>query len=369
MHEKVGRWGWAVMVLLILVLSSQYFHSHPHAASSFENQAKATLTAIQTAIPTGQLKGMAYGPFREGQSPEQGIYPTLSEVRQDMPLLKLVSNGIRTYGCRHLEAVITATREISLPLTLGIWLSGNPEQDSAEIACAVDQAQANPHIASIVVGNESILAGHLTATQVCTYTQQVRESTGLPVTTAEPWHIWVAHSNLATCVDYLLIHIHPYWECQPIENTVAFVQQKFEQVSTQYPDKAVVIGETGWPTAGTGREAHCGPMPALSPEQQSQFAADFLEWAEQEGVDFYYFEAFDEPWKCEGGRSEVECHWGIYGADRAPKLARDLFLLHRLYLPMVVSHYMPPPTPQVQITNPPDNVQVITGEQATASDI
>jgi exo-beta-1,3-glucanase (GH17 family) len=339
MNKKVRRWGLVALALLILVLGSRHSRPRFHAASNFGGQDRAVLTATWAAMPTEHLEGMAYGPFREGQSPEQGTYPTLSEVRQDMPLLKLVSNGIRTYGCQHLETVITATREISLPLTLGVWLSGNPEQDSAEIACAVNQVQANPHIASIVVGNESILAGQLTVTQVCTYTQQVRESTGLPVTTAEPWHIWANHSDLTACVDYLLIHIHPYWECQPSENAATFVQEKYEQVSTQYPDKAVVIGETGWPTAGTGREAHCGPMPALSLEQQSQFAADFLEWAEQEEVDFYYFEAFDEPWKCEGGRPEVECHWGIYNTDRMPKAARDHFLLHRSYLPVVESHY------------------------------
>lgn len=287
-------------------------------------------------MSTEQLKGIAYGPFREGQSPEQGIYPTLSEVRQDMPLLKLVSNGIRTYGCRHLETVITATREISLPLTLGVWLSGNAEEDSTEIACAVSQAQANPHVVSIVVGNESILAGQLTITQVCTYTQQMRESTGLPVTTAEPWHIWVDNPNLAACVDYLLIHIHPYWECQPIENAVAFVQEKYGLVKAQYLGKAVVIGETGWPTAGTGREGHCGPMSTPSPEQQSLFAADFLDWAEQESVGFYYFEAFDEPWKCESGRAEVECHWGIYDANRVPKPAQRWFIPCRLWLPLVL---------------------------------
>ena len=115
-------------------------------------------------------------------------------------------------------------------------------------------------------------------------------------------------------------------ECQSIENAVAFVQEKYEQVSTQYADKVVVIGETGWPTAGTGREDHCGPMPTPSPEQQSLFAADFLNWAEQEGVEFHYFGAFDEPWKCEGERPEVECHWGIYDTDRVPKPAQRWFI-------------------------------------------
>ncbi|MBL7062644.1 MAG: hypothetical protein ISS49_00365 [Anaerolineae bacterium] len=358
-RPKRIRWGWIVVVILILVLEGQHSWPHLNAMSNFESHDEAALTATLIAMPMGQLRGMAYGPFREGQSPERGVYPTLSEVRQDMPLLKLVANGIRTYGCRHLETVITATREVSLPLTLGIWLSGNSEEDRAEIECAVSQVQANPHIASIVVGNESILSGWLTVTQVCSYTLEVQERTGLPVITAEPWHVWVNNPNLAACVDYLLIHIHPYWECQPIENAVAFVQEKYEQVSTQYADKVVIIGETGWPTAGTGREDHCGSMPAPSPEQQSLFAADFLNWAEQEGVEFYYFGAFDEPWKCEGERPEVECHWGIYDTDRVPKPARDLFVSHRLCLPLVVSHYLPPPVPRVQITSPIDGARVV----------
>jgi exo-beta-1,3-glucanase (GH17 family) len=342
MNGTLFRWGWAVPMIIMLMLGSHlsqlYFHK-----SSFYVRYEASITAMQTAMPTGGLKGMAYGPFRAGQSPEWGVYPTLSDVRQDMPLLKLVANGIRTYSCQHLETVITATREVNLPLTLGVWLSGNTGEDRAEIECAVGQAQANPHIASIVVGNESILSGRLTVTQVCSYTMEVRQRSGLPVTTAEPWHVWASHPNLATCVDYLLIHVHPYWECQSIEHAVAFVQEKYGQVSIQYPDKVVVIGETGWPTAGTGREGHCGPMPTPSPEQQSLFATELLNWAKQEGVAFYYFEAFDEPWKCEGGRPEVECHWGIYDADRIPKPAHEPFVSHWLYLPIVVSHYSPPP--------------------------
>jgi exo-beta-1,3-glucanase (GH17 family) len=331
---KYIRLGCLVLVIPTLMLGRPILWAQLH--SNFDNRDEAVFTAIVGATQTEQLRGLAYGPFREGQSPEWGIYPTLAEVRQDMPLLKLVANGIRIYGCQHSETVITATREVSLPLMLGAWLSGNPAADSIEIACAVSQAQANPHITSVVVGNESILSGQLTATQVCTYIQQVRNATGLPVTTAEPWHIWTSNPSLATCVDYLLVHIHPYWECQPIENAVAFVQEKYGLVKSQYPGKTVVIGETGWPTAGTGRESYCDPMPTPSPEQQSLFAANFLNWAAQNDVDFYYFEAFDEPWKCEGGRPEVECHWGVYDTNRAPKPAQRWFIPYQLWLPIVL---------------------------------
>jgi exo-beta-1,3-glucanase (GH17 family) len=278
---------------------------------------------------------MAYGPFREGQSPDLGIYPTLEQVQQDMPLLKSVANGIRTYGCQDLQMVVTATQEVNLPLTLGAWLSGAPVADRAEIECAVGAALVNPHITSLIAGNESILRGELTATEVCGYVQEMRERTSLPATTAEPWHIWAAQPDLVACVDYLLVHIHPYWECQLIESASAYVQEKHEQLNAQYADKTVVIGETGWPTEGTSRESHCGEVPAVSAEQQYLFATEFLSWTGQEGIDFYFFEAFDEPWKCASGRPEVECHWGIYDAERVPKLARDPFVPHRLWLPLV----------------------------------
>jgi exo-beta-1,3-glucanase (GH17 family) len=335
MYEKHIRWGRPALAILTLLmvgwLPLAQFHNFGHTATAS--------TAVMTTMPTGQLRGIAYGPFREGQSPEWGIYPTLDQVRQDMPLLRLVANGARIYGCQHSETVITATREASLPLALGAWMSGNSAEDSAEIACAASQAQANSHITSIVVGNESILSGQLTVAQVCSYTQQVRDATGLPITTAEPWHIWIDNPALVACVDYLLVHIHPYWECQPIENAVGFVQEKHAQVGVQYPGKALVIGETGWPTAGSGREGHCGVMSIPTPDQQSLFATGFLDWAEQEGVDFYYFEAFDEPWKCTGGRAEVECHWGLYDADRAPKPAQRWFIPYRLWLPLVLQGY------------------------------
>ena len=197
------------LVVLALFLASQPLMAHGYMPTA-HGHGKVTRQSRQPTSPSSYVRGMAYGPFREGQSPELGIHPTLPEVQQDMSLLRLVANGIRSYGCQHLETVVTATQEISLPLTLGAWLSGDAEADRAEIECAVGQAQANPHITSLVVGNESVLRGQLTVTEVCSYTQEVRERTGLPVTTAEPWDMWVDHPDLAACADYLMVHIHPY---------------------------------------------------------------------------------------------------------------------------------------------------------------
>jgi exo-beta-1,3-glucanase (GH17 family) len=46
-----------------------------------------------------------------------------------------------------------------------------------------------------------------------------------------------------------------------------------------------------------------------------------MNWAEKEQVLVFYFEAFDENWKGSNDPLEPEKHWGLYRADRTPKLA------------------------------------------------
>lgn len=294
--------------------------------------ATPTHTASPTPLPTPtatvlparpRLRGMAYGPFRAGQDPNAGIFPSLDEVRADMPLLRVVANGVHTYGCQHQETVVTATGEVDMPLALGAWLTGDPASDQAELACVTQQANQHPHVTTLVVGNESILFNRLTPEQLCQVIADVQAQVDIPVSTGEPWSVWVQHPELAACVDYISAHIYPFWECIPIDQALAYVQAKYALLHNLYPDKPVVIGEVGWPTAGT---AQCG-VSIPNETNQVRFANEFLSWSEQAGLDFYWFEAFDEPWKCLEGRPDVECHWGIYDAARTPKPTRNLFLL------------------------------------------
>lgn len=56
------------------------------------------------------------------------------------------------------------------------------------------------------------------------------------------------HPILAENVDFLLIHIHPYWNGVDIENAAQYVVEKYYTVMQAYPEKEIIIGETGWPT-------------------------------------------------------------------------------------------------------------------------
>jgi exo-beta-1,3-glucanase (GH17 family) len=45
-----------------------------------------------------------------------------------------------------------------------------------------------------------------------------------------------------------------------------------------------------------------------------------MHWAQEQKILVYFFEAFDENWKGSPDPMEPEKHWGIYNADRTPKL-------------------------------------------------
>lgn len=278
--------------------------------------------------PGSALQGYAYGPFRAGQSPALGIFPTAEQIEQDMPRLKTDGNAVRTYGCVNLEAIAAKTAAAGLSLAQGAWLDG-AAGDAAEMTCATNLGQTNSHIVLLIAGNESILRGTLTVDDVCAAVKKLGEDTGLSATTAEPWTVWRDNPALAACMDVLLVHIHPYWDCQSPAQAAAYITARYNELKTLYPTKRVILGEVGYPSAGPA-PAGC-PAALPSPQGQAQVVQEFLAWAHANAVEYFFFEAFDEPWKCTGGEG-VECHWGAYTTTRAPKPAASAF--HRsLFLP------------------------------------
>ena len=81
------------------------------------------------------------------------------------------------------------------------------------------------------------------------------------------------------------------------------------KVAAAFPDKEILIGETGWPSAGRMRE---GALP--SPSNQARVIHDILALAKRDNFRVNVIEAFDQPWKrrLEG---TVGGHWGLFDAD------------------------------------------------------
>lgn len=78
-------------------------------------------------------------------------------------------------------------------------------------------------------------------------------------------------------------------------------------------------GETGWPTTGGTDYEAARAGTNLAATFYSQGPCGMLDW----GVNVFYFEAFDEPWKPASvganGQPADETHWGAMNADRSLK--------------------------------------------------
>jgi exo-beta-1,3-glucanase (GH17 family) len=73
--------------------------------------------------------------------------------------------------------------------------------------------------------------------------------------------------------------------------------------------KPIVISETGWPSKGS-------PYGAAVPgeDQALNYFLNTYLWAEEEGIDIFYFAAFDESWKV-GDEGDVGAYWGIWDSQ------------------------------------------------------
>src|SRR6185503_3850018 len=105
------------------------------------------------------------------------------------------------------------------------------------------------------VGNEALLRGEVSPVTLGEYIRDVKARVKMPVTYADVWEFWLRYAELASAVDFVTIHILPYWEDDPVSaaqaaDHVAAVRQR---VADHFPGKEVMIGEVGWPSAGRMR--------------------------------------------------------------------------------------------------------------------
>jgi exo-beta-1,3-glucanase (GH17 family)/cellulose synthase/poly-beta-1,6-N-acetylglucosamine synthase-like glycosyltransferase len=263
---------------------------------------------------TGTIKGVSFSPYREGQDPTAARHPSVAEIEADLRLLTDTVAGVRTYSVRNgLEMVPVLAERHGLSVTVGAWLNGSPAHDELEIEALIAAVERSPAIKRVLVGNEAVLRGEVTAAQLAVYLQRVRAAIDVPVSTAEPWHVWLKHPELAASVDYIAIHVLPYWEKVEIDQAVPWVLERYRQITAAFPGQPVLLAEVGWPSAGE-RQGRAKPGTAA----QARFLRHFLPAAAALDLDYFIVEAFDQPWK-RAMEGEVGGHWGIFDFHRQAK--------------------------------------------------
>ncbi len=262
----------------------------------------------------GEIGGFAFSPFHKGESPETGNYPSTAEIKSDLAFAAKYTHNIRTYTVEGDLGQIPALAEgMHLNVTLGGWLDRHPDANAKELAKLVQVANANPDVTQLMVGNETVLRADLTVPQLIADIKQVQAQTHVPVSTAEPWHVWLKHPELANQVDFITVHLLPYWEGVPENIAVQDVMNRLQAVHHQYPNKRIVIGEVGWPSDGIDIGAA-----RANNVNQARFLRDFFNLAQQDHIDYFVMEAFDQPWKT-SFEGRAAGYWGMFTLDRHAK--------------------------------------------------
>jgi exo-beta-1,3-glucanase (GH17 family)/cellulose synthase/poly-beta-1,6-N-acetylglucosamine synthase-like glycosyltransferase len=262
------------------------------------------------------IQGFAFQPYQKDQDALTGDDPTVTQIDSDLRLLEGKARTVRTYSAIGTLGTIPAlAARHGLKVMLGAWLDTDRERNDREIEAAIRLANRHRNVSRIVVGNEVVLRGDLSVQDLAAHLDRVRAATPQPVSTAEPWHVWLKHPELADHVDFIAVHMLPYWEGVDVESAGRYVEDKLAQLHARFPGKPIVIGEVGWPSEGRTRESA-----VASVANEALFLRRFLAYAEKQGYEYFVMEAFDQPWKT-ASEGKAGAYWGVYDADRQQKFA------------------------------------------------
>jgi exo-beta-1,3-glucanase (GH17 family) len=253
------------------------------------------------------IKWVAYSPTNA--DPNKDIEATPESIKQDLAVLRQAGfTGLVTYSASGIvgqELPQLAQEQGFEGLIVGIWDPTN--QDELAAAKAVSQ---NPIVLGYCVGNEGLHKRYEMSTLTAVI-EELKVATGKHITTTEEIDDYTDEALLAIG-DWIFPNAHPYFHSQlDPAMAVRWTIAAYEDIARR-AGRFVIFKEVGLPTTGDTQGQ-------LSEENQKQY---YQELAETD-VKFVYFEAFDQTWKT---TLPIEPYWGIFRADRTPKLLASYLL-------------------------------------------
>lgn len=268
--------------------------------------------------PDDQVACLSYAPYRlAGESPFKATEVSVERIEADLKRLASRTRCVRTYSVElGLDQVPAVAGKLGMKVLLGAWIGRDEAANRAELERAIAAARRHPGVVrGLVVGNEVLLRGEQPARRLAEWLAEARQRASVPVTYADVWEFWERHDALAAQVDFVTVHILPYWEDEPVavDAAVAHIGDIHRRMASHFGDKPILIGETGWPSAGRMRRA---ARPGLL--EEARFHREFAIAAREQGWDYNLIEAFDQPWKrrLEGAMGGA---WGLFGSDGRAK--------------------------------------------------
>lgn len=211
-------------------------------------------------------------------------------ARRALALVAQDALAIRTYSFEPYHA--EALRQ-GLKVVPGCWIGNDPVINRACMdALIAGTNRFKP--ALVIVGHEVLMRGDLTARGLveCIEYVRARVPKGTKITTGEEaTYLANAPSVIAAC-DVIGIQYYPFQYGVHIDRAVADFARMYMITTLLARGKQVIVLETGWPTHDGG----IGDAVA-SLENAERYFRELMAWARKDGVEIYWFEAFNELFK------------------------------------------------------------------------
>jgi exo-beta-1,3-glucanase (GH17 family) len=293
-------------------MSNHYQRTMSLAGIDISSLSLDDLRALVRKILEAKIHGISFSPYVEGQGP--GTQISEAQIRERLAFIQPYVKWVRSFSCKEGNEQIPAiAAENGLKNMVGVWLDDDREQNEVEIANAIEVAKAG-HADILAVGNEVLLRGDISEDELLDYIHRVKSAVpDTEVGYVDAYFEFVDHPRVTEACDVLLANCYPFWEGCSAEHALLYMKNMYQRVVNVANGKKVIISETGWPNVGTPT---MGAVPSF--ENAIKYFIDAYQWAEQDGIEIFYFSSFDETWKVDA-EGDVGAYWGLWDKDGNPK--------------------------------------------------
>jgi exo-beta-1,3-glucanase (GH17 family) len=277
-------------------------------------QQQAALVDEFRSVFQAGMHGLCFSPYLQGQAP--GSQVSTAQIRERLELIRPHTRWIRTFSCTdgH-EQTPAIAHEMGMRTLVGAWLGTDRQINEREIMGVIEVARAG-HADIVAIGNEVLLREDMSEDELLAIIERVKQALpGVQVGYVDAYYLFEKHPRITAACDVVLTNCYPFWEGCPREQAIEYMQSMVRRTVAVAHGKRVIVSETGWPNQGSPFH---GAQPSV-PDAMRYFIDTQL-WARQDGVEVFYFSAFDEAWKV-GAEGDVGAYWGLWDKDGKLKYA------------------------------------------------
>ncbi|ELQ40843.1 endo-beta-1 [Pyricularia oryzae] len=327
---------------------------NPGQTAQEDQAANGDLTAdskeIKSLMSNNQLHrvfmGMDYTPLNTQYPDCLKFPPSQNNVTRDIAVLSKLTNIVRTYGtdCNQTEMIITAIDRLKLKgkmkMWLGVWQDKNETTNARQLGemwntldhHSKDGRKPEDYFKGLIVANEILYRKEMTSSQLQLLLSNVRanlttKGINLPVATSDLGDDW-RNKDLADASDYIMANIHPFFGGTPADKAATWTKEFYNnwvKPNEKTQTDRNVIAEYGWPSQGGQRcpvdDPNCLKPAVADVKELNKVLEDWVCPALNNGTNYFWFSAFDEPWKIRfnTAKENWEDHWGLMTVDRQLK--------------------------------------------------